>query len=110
LFDRLGLAGLYKALMSLKAIRNRVIAKILPQQTKKGGIYLPENSEGDKCQYFEILSVGPIAQDEYPLLQEGVVVLATKYAYTDEKLQGECVYCLDSDAILCVVHEECVPQ
>lgn len=96
--------------MSVRAIGNRVIAKILPQATSSGGIYLPDNSEGDKCQYFEILSVGSKAQDMYPLLREGAVVIATKYAYTDEKLQGECVYCLDSDAILCVVNDELIPR
>lgn len=93
----------------IKAIRKRVIGKLLPQKTKMGDIYLPEGSEDGGVQYFEVMSVGPMAQDEYPLLKEGVVVIATKYAYTHEKLQGESLYTLDADAILCVADEGSIP-
>lgn len=90
--------------MELRAIRKRVIAKAVPRPNRYGDIYLPDNSDGDKAEYFDVMSVGPLAMEEYPLLREGARVIATKYAHTGEKLQGEYVYTLDADAIMAVVH------
>ena len=93
--------------MKIKPLADRVVIKMVEaEETTKSGIILPGNAK-EKPQIAEIVEVGPggmVDGNEVKMtLKVGQKVLASKYAGTEVKLDGQEYTILRQSDILAVV-------
>ncbi|NLW79157.1 MAG: co-chaperone GroES [Ruminococcaceae bacterium] len=93
--------------MKLKPLADRVVIKALEaEETTTGGIILPGNAK-EKPQMAEVVEVGPgglvDGKEVVMVLKTGDKVVASKYAGTEVKIDGEEYTILRQSDILAVV-------
>jgi chaperonin GroES len=94
--------------MNLRPLHDRVVVKRLEAEAKTaGGIIIPDTAK-EKPQKGEIVAVGLGARDKegnhIPLdVEKGDVILFSKYAGTEVKIDGMEHLIIKSDDILCVL-------
>jgi chaperonin GroES len=94
--------------MNIKPLGERVVVKVLENETKtKSGIVLPDTAK-EKPQMGKVLAVGPgkILDDGKKIAMEvktGDQVLFAKYAGTEVKLDGEEYMILKESDILAIL-------
>ncbi len=86
---------------------NVVIRPIEEQITTASGIVIPDTASKEKPMRGEILAVGPGNLDDkgkhIPIgVNEGDIVIFTKYAPTEVKIDGEELYVVSSNSLLAV--------
>ena len=95
----------------LKPLGNRVIAQHLEaEETMAGGLYLPDSAK-EKQERAKIVAVGPGKKDSNgnmatPPVQEGDVVLISKYAGHEVEIDGEKLVVVNGDDIVAIVEEQ----
>ena len=96
--------------MKLTPLHDRVIIKRLPEETKTaGGIIIPDSAK-ERPMRGTVVAAGPGKLDESGKLvkmsvKAGDVVLFTKYAGTEIKIDGEEHLVLREDDILAIVEK-----
>ncbi|ADU25946.1 co-chaperone GroES [Ethanoligenens harbinense] len=93
--------------MALKPLADRVVIKLVEaEETTRGGIILPDNAK-EKPQVAEVVAVGPgglvDGKEVQMYLQPGQKVIASKYAGTEVKVDGEEYTIVRQNDILAVV-------
>src|SRR5512147_418206 len=94
--------------MSLKPLGNRVVVEpIESEEVTAGGIVLPETAK-EKPQKGKVLSIGPGDRDESGKriamdVKPGDIVLFTKYAGTEIKVEGKKLLILKESDLLAIV-------
>lgn len=93
--------------MTIKPLGDRVVIKAVEsEETTKSGIVLPGSAQ-EKPQVAEVVAVGPgghVDGKEVKMeLKVGDRVIASKYAGTEVKLNGEAVTILRQSDVLAVV-------
>jgi chaperonin GroES len=89
--------------MNLKPLGDRVIIKILPkQETTKSGIILPESVTKENRLEGEIFSLGQGEKIKALNLSVGQKVIASEYAGTEIKVDGQEYKILNHDDLLAV--------
>ncbi len=93
--------------MALKPLADRVVIKLVEaEETTRGGIILPDNAK-EKPQVAEVVAVGPgglvDGKEVQMYLQPGQKVIASKYAGTEVKVDGEEYTIVKQGDILAVV-------
>ncbi len=86
---------------------NVIVKPIEEETTTKSGIVLPETASKEKPMRGRVLSVGPgkltDKGDRAPIgVKEGDIVVFTKYAPTEIKLDGEELYIVSSNSLLAI--------
>ena len=84
---------------------NVIVEPIQQETTTASGIVIPDTASKEKPMRGTVLSVGPGSLDENGKLipvgvKEGDVVIFTKYAPTEIKIDGKELYILDGKSIL----------
>lgn len=92
--------------MKIKPLADRVVIKMVEEETTKGGLIL-SGSAKEKPQVAEVVAVGPggnvDGKDVEMIVKVGDKVLTSKYSGTEVKVDGEeCTIVRQSD-ILAVV-------
>lgn len=96
--------------MKLKPLHDRVIIKRLPEEEKTaGGIIIPDSAK-EKPQRGMVVAAGPGKLDDKGALvkmavKAGDMVLFTKYAGTEIKVEGEEHLVLREEDILAIVEK-----
>lgn len=95
--------------MTLKPLADRVIVKAVEaEETTKGGLFIATSAK-EKPQVMEIVAVGPgglVDGNEVVMnVSVGQKVVASKYAGTEVKVDGEEYNILRQDDILAVVED-----
>ena len=94
----------------IKPLADRVVVKrIEEEEVKKGGIIIPDTAK-EKPQKGKVIAVGPGRLDEngkrIPMeVKEGDVVLFSKYAGTEVKIDDEEYLIMREDDILAILEE-----
>mgnify|MGYP003702701681 FL=1 len=94
--------------MKLTPLADRVIVKpIEVQETKKGGIILPDTAK-EKPQQGEVIAVGPGRRNEagdriVPDVKKGDKVLFGKYAAQEYTIGDEKLFVMKEDDIIAIV-------
>lgn len=86
---------------------NVIVQPIEEETTTASGIVIPDTASKEKPMRGKVLSVGPGKTDEkgkhVPVgVKEGDVVIFTKYAPTEIKIDGEELYILGADSLLAI--------
>ena len=92
--------------MKIKPLADRVVIKLVEEETTKGGLILTGTAK-EKPQVAEVLAVGPggsvDGKEVEMIVKVGDKVLTSKYAGTEVKVDGEeCTIVRQSD-ILAIV-------
>lgn len=93
----------------IKPLEDRVLLKGLSEMTTTAsGIIIPATASKDRPQKAEVLAVGPGAQKKdgsrIPLdVKVGDIVLVSKYAADEVKVEGEDYYIIRQSSILAVI-------
>lgn len=96
-------------LKKIKPLDDRVLLKgISEMQTTVSGIIIPDTASKDRPQKAEVLAVGPgtLKKDgsRVPLdVKVGDIVLVSKYAADEVKIDGEEYYIIHQSSILAVI-------
>jgi len=95
--------------MNIKPLSNRVLLKALESEQKTAsGIILPESAQ-EKKQEAEVVAVGNgkivDGKKEEMTVKVGDVVIYSKYAGDDVKLDGDDYTLIDEDKILAIVEK-----
>lgn len=96
-------------LKQIKPLDDRVLLKgISEMQTTVSGIIIPDTASKDRPQKAEVLAVGPgiLKKDgsRVPLdVKVGDIVLVSKYAADEVKIEGEEYYIIHQSSILAVI-------
>lgn len=95
--------------MNIKPLSNRVLLKALESEQKTAsGIILPESAQ-EKKQEAEVVAVGNgrivDGKKEEMTVKVGDVVIYSKYAGDEVKLDGEDYTLIDEDKILAIVEK-----
>ena len=93
----------------IRPIGNRVLAKCLEAEEKKGGIILPDTAK-KKQEKAKVLAIGAGKRDKsgnlIPMpVKVGDKILMDKYAGTEITLDGEEYVILNADDIIAIVEE-----
>lgn len=89
--------------MKLVPLGDRVVLKqVEAEETTKSGIILAPKAQ-EKPQQAVVLAVGPGTEDVKMEVAEGDVVIYSKYAGTEVKLDGEEVIVVKQNDILAIV-------
>jgi len=89
--------------MKLTPLGDRVVLKQLEaEETTKSGIVLPGQSQ-EKPQQAEVVAVGPGTEEVKMEVKKGDMVIYSKYAGTDVKLDGEEYIIVKQNDILAIV-------
>ncbi len=86
---------------------NVIVLPIQEEHTTKSGIVIPDTANKEKPMRGKVLSVGPGKTDDKGKhvavgVKEGDIVIFTKYAPTEIKIDGEELYILGADSLLAV--------
>ncbi len=86
---------------------NVIIKPIQEEQTTASGIVIPDTASKEKPMRGKVLAVGPGKLDEngkrHPIdVKVGDVVVFTKYAPTEIKVNNEELYIMGSDSLLAI--------
>lgn len=85
----------------IKPLGENVLVEISPKEEKtQGGIYLPENSNGERPQEGKIVALGEKVKAP---VKKGQKVIFAKYSGTEMKLEKKDYLILKSEDILAVV-------
>lgn len=92
--------------MKIKPLADRVVIKLVEEETSKGGLILTGSAK-EKPQVAEVIAVGPggnvDGKDIEMIVKVGDKVLTSKYSGTEVKVDGEeCTIVRQSD-ILAIV-------
>lgn len=96
-------------LKKIKPLDDRVLLKgISDMQTSVSGIIIPETASKDRPQKAEVLAVGPgiLKKDgsRVPMdVKVGDIVLVSKYAADEVKVDGEEYYIIHQSSVLAVI-------
>ena len=82
---------------------NVVVRPLEDESTTASGIIIPDTISKEKPMKGEVIAVGPGTDDKKMGVTIGDVVLFTKYAPTEVKLNGEELYVLGIDSCLAIV-------
>ena len=94
---------------NLRPLNNNVIIKPLEQeQITASGIVIPDTASKEKPMKGEVLAVGTGKLDEngkrHPIdVKKGDIVIFSRYAPTEVKIDGEEVYVMGADSVLAVI-------
>lgn len=97
-------------MVKIKPLADRVVVKrIEEEEVKKGGIIIPDTAK-EKPQKGKVIAVGPGRLDEngkrIPMeVKKGDVVLFSKYAGTEVKIDDEEYLIMREDDILAILEE-----
>jgi chaperonin GroES len=92
----------------LVPLQDNVIVKPLEEEhTTKSGILIPDTANKEKPVRGKVLAVGPGKMDDKGKhvavgVKEGDIVIFTKYAPTEIKIDGEELYILGADSLLAI--------
>ena len=88
-------------MLKIKPLGENVLVELSPKEEKtKGGLYLPENSDGKKPQEGKIAVVG---EEVKKSLKKGQKVIFARYGGTEIKFEKKNYLILKSEDILAVV-------
>ena len=93
----------------IQPLEDRVLLKgISEMKTTVSGIIIPETASKDRPQKAEVLAVGPGLKtkngDRIPVdVKAGNIVLVSKYAADEVKIEGEDYYIIRESSILAVI-------
>jgi len=95
--------------MSLKPLRDRVLLQpLLAEERTKSGIILPDSAK-EKPQEAKVVAVGPgkivDGQLVEPTVKVGDVVIYSKYAGDEVKIDGEEYTLIEEDKILAILEK-----
>lgn len=89
--------------MKLVPLGDRVVLKqLVAEETTKSGIVLPGQSK-EKPQQAEVIAVGPGTEEVKMEVKKGDMVIYSKYAGTEVKLDGEEYIIVKQNDVLAVV-------
>lgn len=97
------------SLKHIKPLEDRILLKgVSDMQTTASGIIIPATASKDRPQKAEVLAVGPGAMKKdgsrIPLdVKVGDIVLVSKYAADEVKIEGEEYYIIRQSSILAVI-------
>jgi chaperonin GroES len=97
--------------MKLRPLADRIVVKrIEEEEVKKGGIIIPDTAK-EKPQKGKVIAVGPGRLDDQgkrmPMeVKEGDIVLFSKYAGTEVKVDDEELLVMREDEVLAVIEED----
>lgn len=84
---------------------NVIVHPIEEETTTASGIVIPDTVSKEKPMKGKVIAVGP-GKDGQPMdVKEGDVVIFTKYAPTEIKIDGQELYVLGIDSCLAIVKE-----
>lgn len=85
---------------------NVIVKPIEAQTTTASGIVIPDTANKEKPMRGEVIAVGPGKTEDGKLIPVGVkkgdVVIFTKYAPTEIKVNNEELYVMGSDSLLAI--------
>ncbi len=86
---------------------NVIVSPLQEELTTASGIVIPDTASKEKPMRGTIISVGPGKRDDQgnvhaPDVKEGDVVVFTKYAPTEIKIEGQELYVLNLDSLLAI--------
>lgn len=93
----------------LKPLLNNVIVMPLEEeQITASGIIIPDTASKEKPMKGKVLAVGPGKRDDKGTLHEvgvveGDIVIFSRYAPTEVKLNGKEIFVMGSDSILAII-------
>ncbi len=96
--------------MKLRPLADRIVVKrIEEEEVKKGGIIIPDTAK-EKPQKGKVIAVGPGRLDDQgkrmPMeVKEGDIVLFSKYAGTEVKVDDEELLVMREDEVLAVIED-----
>ncbi len=89
--------------MTIKPVGRRVLVKRIEEETKKGGIIIPDTAK-EKPQQGEVIEVADVGKDDDPLpVTKGDRILFGKYAGTEFEIDGVEHLVLNEDDILGII-------
>lgn len=94
---------------NLRPLNDNVIVKPLEQeQVTASGIVIPDTASKEKPMRGEVLAVGPGKLDDHgkrhPVdIKKGDIVIFSRYAPTEVKIDGDEIYVMGSDSVLAVI-------
>ena len=82
---------------------NVIVKPVEAETATASGIIIPETASKEKPMRGEVMEIGPGTEDEKaPNVSKGDVVIFTKYAPTEIKIDGVELYVLDFKSLLAV--------
>ena len=85
---------------------NVIVKPIEAQTTTASGIVIPDTASKEKPMRGEVIAVGPGKMVDGKVIPVGVkagdIVIFTKYAPTEIKVEGEELYVMSSDSLLAI--------
>jgi chaperonin GroES len=85
---------------------NVIVKPIEEETTTASGIVIPDTASKEKPMRGEVIAVGPGKTEDGKLIPVGVnagdIVIFTKYAPTEIKIEGTELYVLSADSLLAV--------
>ncbi len=96
--------------MKIKPLGDRVLLQAIAEDTKRGGIIIPDTLQKERPQKAKVVEVGPGALDDKGVrvalsVKKGDVVLFTKYGPAEIKIDDKEYLIAREDDILAIITE-----